>query len=88
MKRFVGSSLDEIAHTFPLARLEHLVLLGADARFAAERIGPPGAGSRVRVVRRDAFLRFARATAALRPEEIAERFGLPFEDAESCRPGC
>lgn len=86
MKRFVGSSLDEVAHRFPLRRIEHLVLLGGDARFAADRLAP-GQTGRIRSVPRAAFQRFAREVAVMRPEEIAERFGLPFEDCESVPPG-
>ncbi|MGC4113209.1 MAG: Ppx/GppA phosphatase family protein [Myxococcales bacterium] len=86
MKRFVGSSLDEVEHRFPLRRIEHLVLLGGDARFVADRLCPGQPGP-IRAVSRAAFQKLAKEVAPLSPEEIARRHGAPIEECESVVPG-
>ena len=86
MKRFVGSSLDEVEHRFPLRRMDHLVLLGGHARFAADRLAPGQTGA-IRTITRAAFQKFAKAVTPLRPEEVSAQYGAPIEECESLGPG-
>jgi exopolyphosphatase/guanosine-5'-triphosphate,3'-diphosphate pyrophosphatase len=86
MKRYLGSSIDEIEHTFPLDETRHFIVVGGDARFAAERLRKGESGKRVRALSREEFLRFARETARLRPEQIARKYRLAVEECESVSP--
>lgn len=86
IKRFIASSLDVIERQCPLGDTKHVILVGGDARFAADHIGSGERVSRVKEVTRDKFLRFARSISKLRPEEIAKRHSLPFQDCEALAP--
>jgi len=85
MKQFIGHALSEINHALHFDEIGQLVMLGAEVRFAAERLQKKEAAG-VRKVRRNQLLKFARGTAKLRPEQIAEAYGLPFEECESLVP--
>lgn len=86
MKRFVGSSLDEVEHRIPLRRIEHLVVLGGHARFAADRLCPGQRGP-IRAVSRAAFQKLAKEVTPLKPEEVSERHNAPIEECEAVGPG-
>lgn len=86
MKRFIGSAIDEIEHSFPLARTAHFVVVGSEARFAADRLAGEAGERRVRAVARDDFLRFARHVARMGPEQLARKYSLAPRDAETLGP--
>jgi exopolyphosphatase/guanosine-5'-triphosphate,3'-diphosphate pyrophosphatase len=86
MKRYLGSSIDEIEHTFPLEKTRHFIIVGADARFAADRLLKGESNQRVRSLGREEFLRFARDTARMRPEQIARKYRRAVEECESVAP--
>ncbi len=86
MRRFVGAALDNVEHTYPLAETPALVILGADARFAAEQLLGHGDQRRIRPIGRAEFLRFATSIGKKRPAELSQRYGLPFEDCQSVGP--
>jgi exopolyphosphatase / guanosine-5'-triphosphate,3'-diphosphate pyrophosphatase len=87
LRRHIVDFVDGIARSCPLGGLRAFIAVGGDARFAADRIlGGADDGARVRAVPRGEFLRLARAVGQLRPEEIARRHGLPFEDCETLGP--
>jgi exopolyphosphatase/guanosine-5'-triphosphate,3'-diphosphate pyrophosphatase len=87
IRSFIGPSLDVIEHNCPLSEAPHLIVVGGDARVAADHIADKRDGdARVKSITRDKFLRFASQTSKLRPEEIAARYALPYQDCEALAP--
>lgn len=87
MRHFVNSTLDVIEQSCDLDTIRNFILVSGEARFAAEHIAENGReGARVRAMKRGDFLRFARRMSRIRPEEIARRHGLPFQDCEALGP--
>lgn len=87
MKKLVRSALDGIEHNCSLGDVHNFVIVGGDARFAADRIPKKVIdGEKVKVVPRRDFLHFATRMFKKRPEEIAHQYSLPFQDCETLAP--
>jgi len=87
MRTLVASPLDMIEHTCSLGDVHNFVIVGGDARFAADRITRKIVdGEQVKVVGRRDFLQFTNRMFRKRPEEIAQQYSLPFQDCETLAP--
>ena len=70
----------------PLERIEHVVAIGGDARFAARSIGKPSGPNGISIIERGPFDKFVRRCEQHPTEKLAAMFGLPFADAETLNP--
>jgi exopolyphosphatase / guanosine-5'-triphosphate,3'-diphosphate pyrophosphatase len=86
MRRHIHNVVDDIRRDLPLREAAHFIALGADARFAAERMlseapkeGPP-------VLAREPFLAFCDQIAAYDVDHLLEKYHLPQAEAETLVP--
>ena len=87
MERRIDNVVDEIRREIPLAQATVFLALGGDVRFAAARLlGGTDEDERVRVIPKEAFLKFCETTLAQDAEKLAETFRLPLADAETLGP--
>lgn len=87
IERRIGGVVDEFRREIPMNQARAFLALGGDVRFAASQIlGASGEDERVRIVPKDAFLKFCERVAAKDAAEIAETFRLPMADAETLGP--
>ncbi len=87
MKKLISSSIDSLEHQYSLRDIKKFVIVGGDARFAADRIPKRGIDSEhVKTVSRNQFFRFTRDMLKKRPEQIAKQYFLPIQDSETLGP--
>lgn len=86
----VRTTCDMLEADMALDTVRTFVAIGGDARFAARTLaslGPDAEEEGYAVIDRVTFSAFAEELASLRPEEIVNRFRLPFDEAEGIGPG-
>jgi exopolyphosphatase/guanosine-5'-triphosphate,3'-diphosphate pyrophosphatase len=87
LRRHIHNVVEDIRREMPLREARHVIALGGDVRFAAERItgeGVPTGG--VRAFSRDAFLAFCEEITKVDREELMTRYRLPLAEAETLVP--
>lgn len=78
-------TVNAMAHELGLSRVSRLVAIGGDARLVAARLGKPSDGG-MAIIPRDAFSDFMAEIEDLSEQEIVERLGLPWSEAELLFP--
>jgi len=87
LRRHIHNVVEDIRREMPLREAKHLLALGGDMRFAAERItGESVPTGGVRAFGRDAFLAFCEEFTAQDRETLMERHRMPLAEAETLVP--
>jgi exopolyphosphatase/guanosine-5'-triphosphate,3'-diphosphate pyrophosphatase len=86
LRRYIATIVEEIRVAMPLRRVEHLIAVGGDARFAASRLLDGQAESAAREIPRDEFVKFCDEVSRFDEEQLVERFRLPAVEAETLAP--
>lgn len=82
----VDSVLDPVKDMMPLNKVKAYFAMGADARFAAARIGTPCENPSFMTIPRKKFDELVDTLAHRSPEELSAEHDMPFEDAETLVP--
>ena len=87
LRRHIHNVVEDIRREMPLREAKHVLALGGDVRFAAERItGEAVPTGGVRGFKRDAFLAFCDEIVAFDREELMARYRLHLAEAETLVP--
>jgi len=85
--RHIHNVVDDIRREMPLREAAHFIAVGADVRFAADRIrGDDTPRADVPIVTREAFIAFCDEIVAYDLEQIVDRYHLPQSEAETLVP--
>ncbi|MBN2210954.1 MAG: Ppx/GppA family phosphatase [Sedimentisphaerales bacterium] len=82
----ISSDVAGLAHTLPLERIQACIALGGDVRIAAREVGKNVSGAPMQVVTQGALNKFVTTCRSLSAEDLTERFGLAFAEAETLTP--
>ncbi len=86
MRQRITNQISTIQGALPLGKIESLVALGGDARFAAEKIGKPTKAAELVSVAGDALEKLVRRCQRHTSEELSKLLGLSFADADTLMP--
>lgn len=86
LKRAIANVIEEIRLEIPLRRVDQLVAIGGDVRFAASQIQETETDDGTRVLDRGAFLTFCDDVARLDEQHLIDRFRLPAVELETLVP--
>jgi exopolyphosphatase/guanosine-5'-triphosphate,3'-diphosphate pyrophosphatase len=87
LRRHIHNVVDDIRREMPLRDVTHLIALGDDMRFAAERVlGAEYSADGLPVLPRDPFVAFCDQIAAFDVEQLVETYHLAQADAETLVP--
>ncbi len=81
LKRRVGAMATEFKREYDLASVETFIALGASMRFVAKELN--GADPTLATVAVKDFNELIRTLSRLTPDDIAEKYGSPYSDAET-----
>ncbi len=86
LRRHVLNVVDDLLREMPLGDVQHVIFLGGDARFAADRLLGEEHDGPFRVASREAFLELCDEVTAQDSEQLVERFALSQAQAETLVP--
>ncbi len=87
LRRHIHNVVDDIRREMPLRDVRHLIAVGDDVRFAAERVlGSEYLPDGLPVIKREPFVAFCDQIAAFDVEQLVETYHLPQADAETLVP--
>lgn len=86
LMRYIQRTSDQIKRVIPPEPVQRLIILGGDARFAADILTPQQQEARLVPVAASRLSRFARQVAGTRVEELVTKYQLPFQEAETAGP--
>jgi exopolyphosphatase/guanosine-5'-triphosphate,3'-diphosphate pyrophosphatase len=87
LRRHIHNVVDDIRREMPLREVHHLIAVGDDVRFAAERVlGSEYRADGLPVIPRDPFVAFCDQIAAFDVEQLIETHHLQQADAETLVP--
>ncbi len=86
LMRYIQRTTDQIKRVIPPEPVQRLIILGGDARFAAEMLAPEQQEARLVPVAAPRLSRFAKQVAGTRVEELVAKHHLPFQEAETAGP--
>ncbi len=86
LTRHIRRVTEQIKSVIPPEPVQRLIVLGGDARFAADVLAPERQAERLVPVTANQLARFARQVAGERVEELVHSYHLPFQDAETAGP--
>ncbi len=81
----VRTTTEILNSDMPLRNVSTLVVVGSDARLAAQHVGEP-TGEHTSVISREAFERFCDRIQSLSVQGCVRELGIPYADAESLIP--
>jgi exopolyphosphatase / guanosine-5'-triphosphate,3'-diphosphate pyrophosphatase len=82
LRRRVGAMADEFRREYDLTTVDNLIALGASMRFIAKELSATGSDMLKTFSSKD-FNEFHRSLSKLSAEEISEKYGIPYSDAET-----
>jgi exopolyphosphatase / guanosine-5'-triphosphate,3'-diphosphate pyrophosphatase len=82
LRRRVGAISDEFRREYDLAGVDSFIALGASMRFVAKELGASGPETLLTFSTKD-FQEFLKTLSKLSSEEISEKYGVPYSDAET-----
>lgn len=86
LRHHVASIVSSVTNTLPLTKIRSYLGVGGDARLLARQVGKPGRNEHLKIVTRESFEEFLETITHLQPDQLARRFKIPFEDAETLTP--
>lgn len=86
LRTYINNAVIAVHGSLALDQIEVFVAVGGDARFAARQVGRPIEGSELAVIEIDQFDRLVERCERLSADELAEKYGLPFAEAETIVP--
>lgn len=90
MRRFLGEYIrttgERLNTEFRLDLVRQLIAIGSDARLAARTVGSL-VSELYAVIGREEFIAFVNRVGAMGPEELVQRFGVSYGEAETLGPG-
>jgi exopolyphosphatase / guanosine-5'-triphosphate,3'-diphosphate pyrophosphatase len=86
MERQIRRMVEQISEQIDRSSMLEVVAIGGDVRFAASHLLDAWPQGPLAVIPVDGLLAFTQKLLALGPDEIALRFGLNFQDAETVGP--
>lgn len=86
LRQQIVNETSMLRRSLPLDNVESFVAVGGDARFAAREIGKPQTAAAVVTVDRGEFDKLVRRCQRHSAEELSQRHGLPFAEAETLIP--
>ena len=87
LRRHIHNVVDDIRREMPLRDVSHLIAVGDDVRFAAERVlGSEYLAEGLPVIARDPFVAFCDQIAGFDVEQLVETYHLAQADAETLVP--
>jgi exopolyphosphatase/guanosine-5'-triphosphate,3'-diphosphate pyrophosphatase len=86
LRHYIGKVIASTRASLPLKDVRSFVAIGGDARFAARQIGKPTASADLYTVDVGEFDQLVNRCGRCSAEELGNRHGLPFADAETLVP--
>jgi exopolyphosphatase/guanosine-5'-triphosphate,3'-diphosphate pyrophosphatase len=86
LRQHISNVLSVRASVLPLGKIDSLVAVGGDARFAAREIGVATGPADLAVIEAAAFDKLVERCERHTAEELSKRHGLPFAEAETLNP--
>jgi len=86
LKNYISNSLDTVGGSLPLEKIDTLIAVGGDARFAAREIGQPTESEELVAVDVDEFEKLVRRCQRRSVEALSKQHGLSFAEAETLTP--
>jgi exopolyphosphatase/guanosine-5'-triphosphate,3'-diphosphate pyrophosphatase len=87
LRRHIHNVVEDIRREMPLRDVSHVIAVGDDVRFAAERVlGSEYTAEGLPVIGREPFVAFCDQIAAFDTEQLVETYHLPQADAETLVP--
>lgn len=86
LQHHISNVIAAAQRSMPLGQVQSLVATGGDARFAAKQVGKATASEDLYIVRRAEFDTLVRQCRQHTADELANRYGLPFAEAETLVP--
>ncbi len=86
LRHQIGIVVGLAKRSLPMARIDTVVAVGGDVRFAAREIGQPTSSADLVIVPRKDFEKLVRRCERQSVEDLSKRFGLPFAEAETLTP--
>ena len=86
LRQQIANVVADVQRSLPMQLVQSFVLVGQDARFAAEQAGQPAATGDVHAVDAAAFEAVVEQCSRSTPEELARKHGLPLASAQRLTP--
>ncbi len=87
INRYIGPAISVIQQSSPLDEVETVICVGGDMRFVANQLAPEAeTDTLVRTFSRKDFVKFAKAIARLRVDQIVHKYILSYQDSEALVP--
>ncbi len=86
LNRQITSVINNFKSSIPLSTIDTFIALGSDARFAAEKTGEKMKSNDFHTMDRKKFDRLVNSCQKYTAEQLAQRHGISFSDAETLNP--
>jgi exopolyphosphatase/guanosine-5'-triphosphate,3'-diphosphate pyrophosphatase len=86
LRQQIGSVVSAMGATLPLEKIQTLVAVGGDVRFAAAQVGREGPNEHIHVLSPGQFDAFVEEVCNHSPDDLTRQYKIPFADAETLVP--